>query len=303
MRNRIFAFFLVVLLIANIPNTTKAEDAEDPDFFTIVWLSDTQDMSYHSYDHAMQKMGAWIIDQKDKLNIKYVVQTGDMVDNGASKTQWEEFDGMFSEFEGKIPFISAAGNHEVKKNGYLEFSMRPEIRTIPRDKVFLRGQCSFATLEVKDVKLIIIAIGFGVDEKAIQWTNSILKLHKEYSAILLVHDYLQTNGRFSINGKSIFKQVVVPNKNVRMVLCGHVHGVSSRIDKLDDDGDGLFDRDVTQLMYNYQHFQDECGQIRTMQFNIKEHSISISTYSPVTERYYRDWMFGDNYTFEILNAF
>lgn len=296
-------WILAVALLIIIPTFSNAEFPDDDDTFTIVWLSDTQDMSYHGYDHAMQKMGIWIIDQKEKLDIKYIVQTGDMVDNGASHTQWEQFDEMYYEFKGKIPYISAAGNHEVKKNGYLDYCMRPEIRTIPRDKSFFRGQCSFCTLVVNDTKLIIIAIGFGVDQDAIKWVNTVLKLNKDYSAILLIHDYLLPDGRFTINGKSIFKQVVTPNDNVRLVLCGHELGVSSRIDKIDDNGDGIFDRNVTQLMYNYQHFKDECGQMRTIQFDTFERSITVSTYSPVTKRYYRDWMFGDNYTFTIKNAY
>ncbi|MPN41114.1 hypothetical protein SDC9_188656 [bioreactor metagenome] len=101
----------------------------------------------------------------------------------------------------------------------------------------------------------------------------------------------------------MYKQIVLPNPNVRLVLCGHVLGVSSRIDSIDDDLDGEADRTVAQLMYNYQNRKTDCGQLRILEFNTEDRSIMITTYSPVTDRYYRDYMFGDNYTFTLQDAF
>lgn len=304
MAQRLFKMLLIALYMLNVQFSPINLDTEsDNKSFSIIWLSDTQDMSYRSYGHALQKMGSWIISMKQDLNVKYIVQTGDAVDNGASLWQWDNYDELYDQISGEIPYISAAGNHEVKKNGYLEYCMRPDILSIPRANSFLRGVSSFSTFEVNECKFIVVAIGFGMEEKSVSWVNRVLRDHKEYTAILLFHDYMQDNGRFSINGKSMYKQIVEPNSNVRLVLCGHVLGVSSRIDSIDDDGDGETDRTVAQLMYNYQHFKTDCGQLRILEFNTEDRSITITTYSPVTDRYYRDYMFGDNYTFNLKDAF
>lgn len=282
---------------------SHAAEAQESDSFTILWISDTQDISYHGYGDAFDTMGKWILEQKDDKNIRYVVQTGDAVDNGASATQWQRYDVMYDQIRGKIPYISAAGNHEVKKNGYRDYWMREDIRTIPRDHTFMRGEASYATFDYHGNSFMIVAVGYGAGQDAIQWTNDILAKHRDRTAILLAHDYLQTDGRFGVNGKALFEQIVKPNPNVRLVLCGHVLGVSSRIDALDDDHDGKPDRTVAELMYNYQHFEADCGQLRTLTFQLKDRSICVTTFSPVTQRYYRDYMFGDHYTFTLTKAF
>lgn len=240
----LFAFMLAVC----VPSRPSLAEEDINDTFTIVWLSDTQDMSYHGYNHAMQKMGVWIDSQKEALNIRYVVQTGDAVDNGASPKQWAEFDLMYDEFKDTIPYIGAAGNHEIKKNGYLEYLQRPEVCSIPKENVYKEGEASYSTFEVDGCKFIIVAVGYGIEEESAGWVNSVLQSHDDHIAILLYHDYLQTSGRFSINGKSMYKQIVLPNPNVRLVLCGHVcegtHSVSSRVDIVDDNNDGIMDRNV-----------------------------------------------------------
>ena len=282
---------------------SHAEEAQESDSFTILWISDTQDISYHGYGDAFDTMGKWIVEQQDDMNIRYIVQTGDAVDNGASAWQWRNYDVMYDQFRGKIPYIAAAGNHEVKKNGYLEYCMREDVRTIPRGNTFLRGEASYATFDHHGNSFLIMAVGYGVGQDAVDWTNEVLAAYRDHTAILLVHDYLQTDGRFGVNGKALFETVVKPNPNVRLVLCGHVLGVSSRIDALDDDHDGKPDRTVAQMMYNYQHFAEDCGQLRTLTFQVDDRSIRVTTYSPVTKRYYRDYMFGDHYTFTLPNAF
>ena len=297
----LLTIFALLCLLPYPHSQAKLDDECVP--FTIVWLADTQDMAYHKYGHALQKMGKWIMDNQRAMNIRYIVQTGDAVDNGASDWQWGVFDEMYLQFRGKIPYISAAGNHDVKKNGYLEYLQRDQVKDIPKENRFHDGESAYNTLEISGVKLIFVAIGYGVEKASIDWANEVLKQHRDYTAILLFHDYLQTRGRFGVTGKAMFHELVEPYPNVRLVLCGHVSGVSSRIDEFDDNKDGTPDRTVTQLMYDYQNVGDRCGQLRTLEFNPKDHSISVTTYSPVTNRYYRDYMFKDKVTFTLNDAF
>lgn len=307
MKPRFSQLIIVVLfLVALFPGTTLAhetEQADDGDFFTIVWVSDTQDMAYRNRRDVLEKMGQWIIRNRDALRIRYVVQTGDAVDNGASPWQWEAYDFLLRPFQGKIPYIAAAGNHEVKKNGFLEFSMRDDVRKIPRSHTIDRGKAAFATFSIHDRKFIIVSVGYGVELKYAGWMNQVLRMHKDHTAILILHDYLAVTGNFSHTGKEVFKQVVVPNPNVRLVLCGHVTSLKARADEIDDDGDGTPDRVVNQLLYDYQHFKDDCGQIRWLRFNLNNRSITVTTYSPHTERYYKDFNFGNQAIFTITDAF
>lgn len=303
MKKFLFLLSIFVLLSVLPYPVSRAHEDVETDTFTVIWLADTQDMAYGSYDHALKKMGKWIMDCRKPMNIRYIVQTGDAVDNGASDWQWRVFDEIFHQFHGRIPYISAAGNHDVKKHGYLEYLKRAQVKDIPEDHRFRGGESAYNTFEFKGRKFIFVAIGYGVEEASVDWANEVLRRHRDHTAILLMHDYLQTGGRFGITGKAMFHELVEPNPNVRLVLCGHVKGVSSRIDRLDDTHDGVPDRTVTELMYNYQHMKEQCGQLRIMVFNPRDRSITITTYSPVTKRYYRDYLFGDRFTFTIKDAF
>lgn len=311
MRKLIAIMLLAFMLAVCIPSESSLaidEKYNDEDTFTIIWLSDTQDMAYHVYDHAMMRIGKWIADQREILDIRFVVQTGDAVDNGKSSKQWAEFDLMFDAFKDEIPYIGLAGNHEIPSNDYSAYLARPEVCSIPKQNAYKNGEASFSTLEVDGCKIIIIAVGYSIEEESREWVNSVLQSHKDHTAILLYHDYMQTCGRFSINGKSMFKQVVMTNPNVRLVLCGHVcedkHSLSFRDDVVDDDNDGIMDRNVYQMMYNYQREPYENnGQLRILEFNTTDRSITVTTYSPIWDKYYRNWMNGNEYTFVLKDAF
>lgn len=307
MRNRFSQLIIVILfLVALFPSKTLAHDAEkadDGDYFTIVWVSDTQDIAYRNRGDVLEKMGNWIVSNRDALHIRYVVQTGDAVDNGASPWQWKAYDHLLKPFTGKIPYIAAAGNHELKKHGFLEFSMREDVKSIPRSHTVDRGKASYATFTVHDRKFIIVSVGYGVELTYAEWMNHVLRTHRDHTAILILHDYLAVTGNFSHTGKEVFRQVVMPNPNVRLVLCGHVTSLKARADAIDDDGDGTPDRVVNELLYDYQHYKEDCGQIRWLKFDLVDRSITVTTYSPHTKRYYKDFNFGNQAVFTITDAF
>jgi len=60
-------------------------------------------MSYYNYPGALEKMGQWIADEKNSRNIRYVVQTGDAVDEGWIPKQWKNFDQLYNGFKYILP--------------------------------------------------------------------------------------------------------------------------------------------------------------------------------------------------------
>ncbi|MEN6634921.1 MAG: metallophosphoesterase [Clostridiaceae bacterium] len=305
MKKVLASILITMTLILFVPaSKARAEFTEDTDdTFAIVWLSDTQDMSFRKYGGAMAKMGKWIAENRERLDMRYVVQTGDAVENGAAPKQWQEFETMYNQFKNDIPYIGVAGNHEVKKNGYLEYLTQPEVLAIPVSQRFRGGESSYTTLEADGCKLIIVGIGYGVEKESAPWVEQVLQEHADYTALLLIHDNLTHSQKFGITGKWVFENLVSKCPNIRLVLSGHVCDTSARQDPIDDNGDGKPDRVVTQMMYDYQHYKEKCGQLRILQFNTKTHSITVTTYSPVTNRYYRDYWFGNQSTFTLDHAF
>lgn len=286
--------------LAPPPKTAEPE----PTPFSIAWLSDTQAMAYGGDPRPLKKMGEWIADEKEERNILFVVQTGDAVENGFSDWQWKNFDACYDAFKDTVPYIAIAGNHEIsiRRHDYAAYLARPNVRDIPHDNTFERGRAVYATFEAGGTKFILLGAGWESEGLAANWMNEVLRAHPDYVAILLFHGYLQGSGRFTIPGKQMFEEVVKTNPNVRLVLCGHVNGVDVRYDELDDDGDGVSDRCVTAMMYNYQSAEQDCGQLRLLTFNPADRSMTVLTYSPFTKRMYRDYHFSSA-EFTIDNAF
>jgi hypothetical protein len=264
-----------------------------PTPFSIVWLSDTQAISYHNYYHALKDMGQWISDEREERNIVYVVQTGDAVENGFSDWQWENFDQCYDAFKQDIPFLAIAGNHEIgiRQHDYAGYLKRSYVTDIPQRNKFRQGRAIYMTLRAGGIDFIILGAGWEAEEEATNWMNQVLRAHSDHVAILLFHSYINSGGKFSVIGKQMFEQVVKPNPNVQFVLCGHVLGTGVRFDDVDDDGDGVPDRRVTGLMYNYQNMDEECGQLRLLTFDPIAHSLDVFTYSPHKHRVYIDGYF------------
>ena len=82
------------------------------------------------------------------------------------------------------------------------------------------------------------------------------------------------------------RRVVVPNPNVRLVLCGHSHAVFHNAVMIDDDGDGVPDRKVYQLLANYQEEEKGgLGYLCILTFDPLTDQLAVSTYSPYLDDY------------------
>ena len=279
-------------------------DTPVPTPFSIAWISDTQSMTYCNYTDALESMGRWIADEKDERNILYVVQTGDAVENGFSDWQWKNYDACYNQFKELLPYIAVAGNHEIgmKRHSYVGYLSRRNVSEIPRRNSFERGRAVYATMRAGGIDFLILGAGWESELMSVEWMNEILREHPDSVAILLFHGYIQTNGTYTVVGKKMFEQVVKPNPNVKLVLCGHVLGTAVRFEDVDDNGDGAADRRVTALMYNYQHAGQDCGQLRLLTFDPMERSLRVLTYSPYLKRYYRDYTYSSS-DFLLENVF
>ncbi len=249
-------------------------------------------------------MGTWIAERKDKSNAVYVVQTGDIVDNGFSPKQWERFDVCFRCFQDVLPYFPVAGNHDlgVKRGDYAAYLMQPYIRSIPRENTFMRGRAAYMTFQAGGTDFLLLGAGWQSETMAAGWMNRVLEAHRDSVAILLFHAYIKPNGEFANAGEEIFHSVVEPNPNIRLILSGHVRETGVRLDEIDDDGDGVPDRSVYAMLCNYQDYSVNCGQIRLLCFDPATRGITVTTYSPYTKKFYKDSQY-KSAEFLLKNAF
>ena len=272
--------------------------------FSIIWIADTQTMVYREYDKALTTMGEWIAGQTQYPDVRYVVHTGDAVDNGLQPKQWETFDLLYGRFRGKLPYFPIAGNHDlgVKTGDYSAYLKRPYIRRYPKERSFAGGRAIYDTFSAGGTDFLLLGVGWNAEEQAAHWIDNVLDSYPDRVAILLVHSYINGDGSFAEHGEQIHDQIVKRHPNIRLVLSGHVRGSGIRIEDFDDNNDTAPDRRVNALVYNYQHFTINCGQLRVLTFFPADRSIRVVTYSPYTKIFYKDGHFKTE-EFELKDAF
>jgi hypothetical protein len=135
-----------------------------------------------------------------------------------------------------------------------------------------------------DFIFLFIGNGYETDVEGLAWADEVLKAYPDRTAVVSTHYYLNANGTKSAGGKAIYDNLVVPNENVQLVLCGHIHGtatVKQRIRR----ADGSI-RQVTEMLADYQSnpFGGE-GFLRLLTFDPANARLSVKTYSPWLDKW------------------
>lgn len=258
-----------------------------PTPFSIVWMSDTQNLSRHNPD-VFNKMRDWILEEKDARNIVFVAHTGDVVD-GCSQFMWDNATDALMPVLDAIPAMIVSGNHDISKNMvYSAFSKRPYAKAVQKDgQTFDDGKAAYATFEAGGDTFLVFGIGYEVrGAKLKKWIRDVREQFPDAIALYVVHFGLQPNGRFSGQARELFDSVIHDDPKARLMLCGHHRGTLQREDFFDDDGDGEAERSFHTLMFNYQDDRtDGLGYLRILTFDPEARSIEISTYSPWFDRW------------------
>ncbi|WP_195572595.1 S-layer homology domain-containing protein [Paenibacillus sp. 1001270B_150601_E10] len=266
--------------------------SEDPYDFSFVWMSDTQYYS-ESYPEIYKTNVQWIVDNKEKMDIRYVIHTGDIVDDADQDYQWINANESMSILDQSgMPYGVLAGNHDVahqtgdyqyywKHYGEDRFSHQPTYGGSYQNN---RGH--YDLVSAGGVDFIVVYMGWNIGDEEIQWIDDVLKQYPDRKAILAFHEYLLVSGNRAPIADQIHERVVIPNSNVIAVLSGHYHDAETLIDELDDNGDGIADRKVYQMLADYQGGErGGNGYIRLLQFDTDANKIHVKTYSPYLDDY------------------
>jgi len=284
------AFLIVALLVIFSIGITSANTASQNQNFSIIVLPDTQHYS-ESYPWIFTNQTQWIIDNMDELNIKFVIHEGDIVEDANDDTQWNRANKSMSVLDGKVPYGILPGNHDENITEYEEY--------FPAERYgnysYWGGSCDHNTNNYQlfsglGMDFIVINLGWKPDSDDIIWANEILKSYSERKAIVVTHGYMDKRATREIpqfDSSYIWNDLIVPNRNVFLVLCGHTHSEARRMDVIDE-------RTVHQLLADYQDRPNGGdGWLRIIEFRENKTKASnldlvIKTYSPFLNKYETD---------------
>ena len=319
--NRLIALCLSLLLfIGTLPMSAVAATISklEDHTYTFLWTTDPQWYSF-AYPEIITHQNQWVLDNYERLDIRYTFHTGDFVNYPDDTTQWNVMDAAYKLWDdADYPYGVLAGNHDVVN--YKVDSTTGAVTEFNHDTYSAYfGESRFNTkswyggsfednyghydlMTIDGVDFIFLYMGYTnieYPESAYTWMNNVLSQYADRVAMLCFHDYLYANGTRSANGEKLFQRVVLKNANVRMVMCGHNYNSTRKIDTIDDNGDGVADRTVYQIMANYQSTTNGGnGFMRFMECDTAAGEIACRTYSPYTETFgsdYEDGVLFDEY--------
>ncbi len=267
---------------------------KDP-VFTFLWTSDPQWYSF-KYPEIIEHQNQWIAENYENHDIRYMFHTGDFVNLPHEHDEWAVMDESYKDLDAcGIPYGVLPGNHDVDGDDHTEYSQYFGADRYKNNKWYGGDYKDnfghYDLMKIGGVEFIFMYMGYNTENTSddFEWMNEVLAEHSDRIAILCFHDYLKVSGQRSSNGDAFFENVVLQNPNVRLVLCGHNYLATRRADAIDDNGDGVADRTVFQMMANYQStLNGGNGFMRFMECDLKNGTISSTTYSPYLDRFGSD---------------
>ncbi|MCC6491612.1 MAG: lamin tail domain-containing protein [Pirellulales bacterium] len=295
--------------------------------WTMVAFPDTQNYSKSSVNKPIfSQMTTWVRDHREAFNIELLVQEGDIVNQNSQVTptsgdqtadqQWANARAAMSILDGHVPYIMAAGNHDLgttsaqnrstQLNTYFQAAQNPLVD--PAQGGVLRGYYEPGRLENAYFELhgpdgrdlLVFSLEFWPRQEVVDWANRIASMAKyaNHTAVLLTHSYMNWNeqrtnadpdtygvGGDSNDGEQLWQELVKLNGNFEMTFSGHVGGDGVGYQKsIGDQGNT-----VHQMLINTQ-FETNGGNgwMRIVEFLDDGTTAHVRTYSPFLDLYRTD---------------
>lgn len=272
---------------ADWDGTTVPKDYD----FCFAWETDTQYYAEEWQNHFLN-INNWIVNNADERKIKYVIHTGDIVDDVDMTYEWENADEAMGILDkAGMSYGVLGGNHDVAagladyENYYKYFGENRFKSQNTYGESYKNNKGHYDLISEGGQDFVIVYMSWNIYQEEIDWMNQVLQQYSDRKAILCFHTYTnvkQSSGTYlDYYGQLVQKNVVAKNPNVFAVLNGHYHGSSYETVMFDDDGDGKNDRTVYQICTDYQSgFEGGNEYIKFLYFDLDNNKIYMNSYSP-----------------------
>jgi len=290
------------------PTSPKMESV-DESHFTVVVIPDPQEYSRGRPDIFINQT-RWIKENVDTLNIRFVLQVGDLVDSGKSATQWNVANRSMSVLDGSVPYLVAIGDHDYD-SGY---TFSPAMRLTTMYNTYFgyerfskydwfgghfpesgsENMYGFFSSNGKDRDFMAISLAYCPTDDDLYWADQIISANTDKKVILFTHLYLNNKGMRTTSmsvdscsasgvagneGEDIWNKLISQHDNIVLVVSGEQFGFGVRTDYVGDSP-------VNQVMENFQSvINGGNGYLSIYTFMPEQNKIELRTYSPYLNQY------------------
>ncbi len=256
----VICFLLIGLNLVQASDSTSelkfaaTPQLEQKEGWTLVVIPDVQQYTSQKNYPLYEIMMNSLLEFQKPLDIRQIVCVGDLVNGNKSEAQWQITSKAFSILDGKISYVLCTGNHDyggpkvtadsrdTEYNKYFKPNRNSAAQLIEMGKnSFGEKNLENAAYETKasnGQSIIVITLPFAPTDANLEWAKNFAAQKKYENAfvIIVTHLYIFPGARDNAldndrgykllkeggnNGTDIWKKLVYPSKNIRMVLCGH----------------------------------------------------------------------------------
>jgi len=284
----------------------------------IVLLPDTQTYA-EKYPEVLDSQINWIL--KNATQIDFVLQQGDLTQNNNDK-EWKVIQSAFSKLNEKVPYVLAAGNHDMGSadgkfadvrnsnlfNSYFPFEKMAKLPGFTEAAEGGKIDNACYTFTRGKINWLILTLEFGPRNSILEWAGQVIDKYPKHLVIINTHSYMYSDstrqgpgdnwrpqaygvgkdrGDSAVNdGEQIWEKLVAKHSNVRFVFSGHV--LNTGVGTLLSINNGGYP--VYQMLANYQEgvqgsVKGGNGWLRILEFDSKKKTIKVTTYSPYINEY------------------
>jgi hypothetical protein len=182
-------------------------ESDADDSFTLVWVTDTHIRGRVHRDHVRQA-NRWVIENRERLNIRLFVHTGDVTHNGTEAHFDLAREAYADLYASGIPVLMAIGNHDYDdelRTGEVRRAERWN-RVFGLDKVrekpwfgeaYEPGRVEnyFATFTLAGEEWLVFILEFGPRDGVLEWVKAVCSSHPGHRALIFTHSYMNEGGR------------------------------------------------------------------------------------------------------------
>ena len=193
-----------------------------PSTFSVFWITDTQFLS-ETNPAIYNSLTNWIVENWDTYNAKFVIHTGDIVQDGNVQAEWENADqAMGTLLENNIPYTWCAGNHDDLVGSDATSGWMGNVWTTAFDPSHVSntmnaipyttwagdyhdGMNTAATFTVQGLNFLVVNIEWNAQTDALQWVEDLLDnpAYANYYVIIAPHAYIDAFGATVLSSNNI----------------------------------------------------------------------------------------------------
>jgi Concanavalin A-like lectin/glucanases superfamily/Secretion system C-terminal sorting domain/Calcineurin-like phosphoesterase len=295
------------------PKTTSNSTGQK---FTVIVLPDTQFYTAEPQgtsggNNAMFKAQTkWIADNRQSMNIVYVGQLGDCVNNGDdppgtdNTIEWRRSDTAIKTIESPaltgltegIPYGISVGNHDQSPNGSASGTTtyfnqyfgeaRFNGRSYYGGHYGTNNDNFYDLFSASGIDFMVISMEYNVSPSAdvLNWAATLVQTYSNRKVIVMTHYGIDESTAFGAQGLAIYNKLKV-YPNFILFLCGHIHQADGEARRSD-----IFNgTTVNTLLSDYQgRTGGGNGLLRIYEFDPSLNKLSAKTYSPYLGTYETD---------------